>query len=174
MKNSTLYLSVLIYVVLAMFVGNVVYAHGEGDGASFETVVDGYFVDIGYRPAEITTETSTQFSFLLFEENSNEDTGFTDLWVRITKEGRTLFASGIHRPKIGGTNMLFTFPEGGTYEVHTRFQKDGETLTEISFPIEVAEEESDTPREQKFPTALLGAILAGFLVGGTVVMIFKR
>ena len=173
MKYLSLLFSILLISIVAFSVGSMVYAHGEG--ASFEVQSDGYLVDIGYDPETVEALSSVRYTFDLFSSETNEDAGFTDLWVRINQERKTLFASGVNRPEFGVTGMVYTFPESGTYEVSVRFQRDGEKLTEVTFPVEVIENADGTPDTQ-FPLVPVGSALLGLVVGvgATLVVTGKK
>jgi len=119
----------------AAFYPSILHAHGTG--ASIEKVVGNYLIDLGYDPEILESDNSIIFDFDLAINETGERADFTSIWIRIVREKQTLFASGIHRPSFGNTTMLYTFPQSGEYELITRFQSEGDTIAETSFPLKV-------------------------------------
>ena len=134
--------------------------HAHGTGVSIEKIVGEYLVDIGYTPEEVEEGTQVRFDFLLFENASGGEEEFTDIWVRIEKEGKLLFAGGIAKPVFGTTGLSYSFLDHGEYEVFVRYQNGKEALVETTVPFSVAEQEK-TFSEKMFPgthVAMVGVI----------------
>jgi hypothetical protein len=139
MKYSYL-LSLIVFFVLSFFSAsflftNPILAHGGGE--SLEKVVGEYKIDIGYDPAVLEGGSPAYFDFDLLLNQTGERAEFSDIWVRIMLGKQAVFASGIHKPSFGNTTMVYTFPEGGEYELNVRFQNEGEEIVETLFPITV-------------------------------------
>ena len=139
MKYSYL-LSLIVFFVLSFFSAsflftNPILAHGMGE--SLEKVVGEYKVDIGYDPATLEAGSRSSFDFDLILNETGERSEFGYVWVRIVKGGQTVFASGIHRPSVGNTSMLYTFSEGGEYDLNVGFRNEDEKIVETLFPITV-------------------------------------
>jgi len=112
----------------------VVLAHGTG--LSFESDIDGYRVDIGYNTEEFQTGKSVLFDFGI-STNKQYEIEYTDVWVRLIKEGKTVYASGVYNSDFGGARMTYTFGEVGDYELSVRYQNGTEKLVSASFPLMV-------------------------------------
>jgi hypothetical protein len=140
--------------VFALFVIPViVFAHG--DGQSFETVVGQYKVDIGYDVVSFRAAETVRFDFDVTTEAGGETVAFSDAWVRIVKENKTVFASGIHKPIIGKTGMTFTFPEGGEYQLSVRFQNNSQSVTEATFQVTVESSKALINEQAKARTRIM-------------------
>lgn len=158
-----------VSVFVAVFLFTLPFiAFGHGFGQSYEEVVDGYQVDIAYDPPTIASGESMRLDFAIYDEKSGVPIEFSDVWLRIEKEKRTVFASGIHRPEFGPIGVLYTFPEEGIYTVSVRFQRDEEALTEVTFPLEILKGEGSS-----FGNTLFLSLLSFFL-GGLLAFLFVR
>lgn len=102
-----------------------------------EKEIDGYLLDVGYSPTELTALSQSRFDFFLYEKATNTPKYFSDVWVRIEKDGALLFAGDLGKPKFGRTGMSYNFPEAGTYDIFTRFNNGTSTIVEGSFEIDV-------------------------------------
>ena len=135
-KKQGRYFAVAIAVILTgLFIGStMVSAHGVG--SSFEEQVGETLVDIGYNVEDFTTDTSVVFDFSIKNDEGRE-LPFTDVWVRIVRDKSTVFATGIYNASLGGAIMTYTFPGTGEYELSARFQDDGKSIVEATFPLVV-------------------------------------
>ena len=160
---STLKLSyyTLFLITLLFLTSTLVFGHGFG--VSYEEDVDGYFVDIGYDPEVITTESRVRLEFDITNKETQEINEYSDLWLRINQDKKTVFAGGINKPEFGAAGILYTFPEAGLYEVSVRFQDDGEKLTEVSFPLDVNSVAEATSTSTLLMTGFIGLFLGGLL-----------
>lgn len=117
-------------------------ALAHGTGSSFEADVDGYLIDIGYNTEEFITGSQVLFDFGL-ETSSEYNIEYSDVWVRLIKDGKTVYASGVYNSGFGGARMTYTFPGEGEYELAVRYQKGSEKIVSASFPIKVSSGESE-------------------------------
>ncbi|PIR82859.1 hypothetical protein COU20_00045 [Candidatus Kaiserbacteria bacterium CG10_big_fil_rev_8_21_14_0_10_59_10] len=104
-------------------------------GASFEKESGPYLIDIGYAPEEFSADRTALFEFELTEDGA--PVPFDDVWVRITREEKTVFAGGIHNARFGGARMTYLFPKSGSYELSVRYERGLESVAEASFPLVV-------------------------------------
>jgi hypothetical protein len=127
-------LALIALISMAPYQG--VSAHGTG--VSYEESKNGYKIDIGHDQF-ISALEPTRFDFIVYPENIDAVDGevFTDVWVTFTQDKKLFFAGGIHKPVFGSTGFTYVFPAEGTYTVSARYQKDGETVVETTFPIDV-------------------------------------
>jgi hypothetical protein len=129
-------IALLIVAFFSIFMqAFVVSAHTTG--SSWEQVYNEYKVDVGYDPTIFVANEPERLDFNVVKEATGEDVPFADVWVRISKGNKTVFATGVHKPSLGKTGMTFTFPEAGDYLLSARFEKDGNTVVESSFPVTV-------------------------------------
>ena len=139
MKSSYSFFSIL-FLILSFFGVSFLFANpalAHGGGESLEKVVNAYKIDIGYDSVTIEAAKPLFFDFDLVFNESGEGSEFSDIWVRIAKGKQTVFAGGIHKPSFGNTTMVYTFSEGGEYDLNVRFQNEGEEIVEASFPLAV-------------------------------------
>jgi hypothetical protein len=158
-------ISILISFCFAVLLSGSLYAHGTGE--SLEKIVGEYNVDIGYDPVMLEAASPSFFDFDLVTEETGERAEFTDIWVRIVESKQTIFATGVHKPSLDNTTMVYTFPEGGEYEFKVRFQNDGEALAEASFPltIEKATTGAGLPGFIWLAAGVFVGAIAGFFAG---------
>lgn len=154
-------------MLIALFVLlSAVPALAHSDGASFETTVDGYLIDVGYSAPAPTADDVVLFDFGI--EQAEAPVTFDDVWVRVERDGVTVFASGIHNAPFGGARMSYRFPDAGNYTINVRFETDQSPLVEASFPLIVTA--SDT-RETSLPYV---PALIGLIVGAGLTFAFMR
>lgn len=154
-------MSMRILALLCLLVlPGMVSAHGTG--ASHESVVDGYLIDIGYSASEPTVGESVQFDFALTKEGSTVP--YDDVWVRIEDEaGNILLATGLYNSEYGGPRLTYRFSEAGTYTVNARYEQGSTPLVERSFSISVGGTNNQThENESQLPLIPLGI---GLVVG---------
>ena len=147
-----------------------VFAHGTG--ISHEVTKDGYFIDIGQDTEFPIALEQIRFDFTVYPEEhvATDEEIFTDVWVRISQDRELFFSGGINKPVFGATGFTYMFPKEGNYEVLARFQKDGDTVVETSFTLEVL------PPAQKDALTVnpFVAAGAGFLLGFLVMFFIPR
>jgi hypothetical protein len=145
----------LIVFALLLF-GVSVEAHESG--TSYELIVEGYTVDIGYSIEAPTTDDVVAFDFQLQKDTA--DAPFSDAWVKIEDaRGAVVFASGIHNAQFGGARMSYRFPEAGTYTMTVRYEAGDVRLAEAIVPLSVAEIPEETPTPPWLLVGLGGALL---------------
>lgn len=166
------YIGIAIAVIATiLFVGGtMLYAHEFGE--SFEGQDGDVFIDIGYSVENITDDTSVVFDFEILDSEENM-IPFSDVWVRITQEKSTVFASGIYNARLGGALMTYKFPESGEYELSARFQDDGKSIAEGTFPVVVERGASRSVGSGRVVYAALG-LLGGIILGSVPLMLLRR
>lgn len=116
-------------------------ASAHGDGASWETPVGQYVVDVGYEPDEFTAGETTRFDFNL-KQGSGEDAPpvpFAEVWVRLKGTDLTYLATGVRKQTLGPTTLLYTFVKPGDYSFEVSFRDEsGKEAAAASFPVTVA------------------------------------
>ena len=160
----------IIFTLLITFITARSYAHGTG--GDFIKEQNGYTIDIGYDPETFYAGETVNFDFTLKKDTLKQE--FSDVWVRITQDTKTVFATGVHNQDLGGTTLLYEFEKEGNYTLHARYQKDGESITEAEFPISVLPPESQTESNSLNPIGFIIGILFAFLLGITLGIIIGR
>lgn len=154
----------------------MLFAHDTGN--SFEQVFGAYKVDVGYDSAPFTAGEPVRFDFNVTKEQSGEQTDFTDVWVRVYQDSKTVFATGLHKPALGVTGLTFTFPEGGQYSLSTRFQNSGQTVVEAVFPLTVQPSMASVARDAALRNIKIinwiGWGVAGACLGLCAWRVFRR
>ena len=170
MKFSFLGLTLVAVLFLGWTLSFESHVLAHSTGISLEKTVGEYKFDIGYNPPVLEAMDPTSFDFNLLLNKTGERVEFSDIWIRVVKGKKTVFASGIHKPSFGNTTMLYAFPQGGEYELMVRFQNQGEKLAEVSFPLVVEEAGGGT----SLPNILLLWLMAGVLGGGVIGFFVSR
>ncbi len=163
---------VLSFLLSMVFPLGSMQAHGTGE--SVEKVVGEYLIDIGYSLPELKAGAPVYFDFNILFNKTQENVAFTDIWVQIAKSSETFFASGISKARFGGTTMAYTFPTGGEYELKVRFQNEGETVEETSFPFQVAAGNAQLSKTSLFSPALFLGVFGGLLIGFFLSIFVKK
>ncbi len=163
----------LVLLCILIFFSSFGVARAHGSGSSFEKVVGAYLVDVGYDPASLEVDSTVRFDFTLRGATSSEEIQFSDVWVRIEKEKKTVFASGIHRSEFGKTGLLYTFGEPGTYTIYARFQNNEDTIVETSFPLDVSGASSLEGKSWAPDKSVLWGVF-GLIVGVVLSFVIKR
>ncbi len=156
----------ILLTFLVFFLPTLVQAHGSG--GTYEEIIDGYQIDIGYTPEVVETTSSIRFDFQAYVAENPQATSseFHDVWVRIEKEGKLFFAGDVHKPVFGPTGFSTILTEAGEYTVYARFQNSGDSLVEAEFPLTVTENTAEKSVNDKLSLLLMG--LAGLMVGFVV------
>lgn len=166
--------AVSVCAVVLSCIPLTVSAHGAG--AFYETTVGEFIADVGFSSPAPESGESVIFDFQLRGINtkliSGSDTEFTDVWVRIESEGKTVLATGIYNADFGGPRLSYLFPSEGEYTIFARYENDSETLAEVSFPMTVVPESG----AQKDIGALLYAIcgVVGVILGFVLALPYKK
>lgn len=160
----------IIFTLLLTFITARSYAHGTG--GDFIKDQNGYTIDIGYTPQTFYAGETVNFDFTLKRDTLKHE--FTDVWVRITQDTKTVFATGVHSQDLGGTTLLYEFEKEGGYVLHVRYQKDGESLVETEFPITVLPSEADSESNSPKPVIFIIVGLVAFILGTALGIIIGK
>jgi hypothetical protein len=151
-------------------------ALAHGAGAYYETTVGDYIADVGFSTPAPEEEESVIFDFQLRGINttsiSGSDAEFTDVWVRIESEGKTVLATGIYNADFGGPRLSYLFPGEGAYTIYVRYENSSETLAEVSFPMTVVPASGSQKDVGSVLYALTGIV--GAIVGFLLAILFKK
>jgi hypothetical protein len=163
----------LVIALISLATPLIVSAHTTG--ASWNSEVGQYTVDVGYDPVTFTAGEYTRFDFLLWRgaANTGEEAPYAQIWVRITQQDgkHTVLATGIWHQPIGPTTLLYEFQEPGVYTLETSYRDvDGNDIAVASFPISVASPRSSS--RALIPSAI--AFIAGCCCGGVLFLLSLR
>ena len=172
-----LYLAVSLFSVMTLFG----FAHAHGLGGGIDKVVDGYLIDFGYSPEELVSGANIQFTAGLVDNESKEIADFENVWVRISKANRVLFASTLEKSMSQDASFLYNFSEPGIYEITVRFQKFNEevpetrlaeTIVETSFDVNIAGAAAE--RKSRVSGGLIIGFISGAILGIIISLILRR
>ena len=132
------YLSLLIITII-LHTGT---ARANGFGMTLDQPVGDYVANVDYDAvAGIFAGDPVQFAFQLFSKDRSKQLDFADVWVSIVPSGGAYAAPAFDGGIVGATfppsGMTFIFPKDGSYDLKLRYEKDGKTLAEASFPLTV-------------------------------------
>lgn len=122
-----------IFVLLLLMPAS---ASAHASMASLYATSGPHLIDVGYDP-EFPKVGQRFLIDIALREGS--ETGpvvdFDSVWVRMSQERKTYFASGIAQSLLGPTTMVITLPEAaeGPMTLSMRFEKDGEAIAEHDF-----------------------------------------
>ena len=118
--------------------------HAHGSGVTLDQVFGDYTVSVDYNAvAGIFAGDPVQFAFELFTKDRSRQLDFADVWITIVPTGGSAiytppaFDGGIVGSSFPPSGMTFIFPHGGSYDLKLRYEKDGKTLAEATFPLKV-------------------------------------
>ncbi|PCI30219.1 hypothetical protein COB52_01775 [Candidatus Kaiserbacteria bacterium] len=134
--KGIIYVTFSIVITTGVLLLSIMTAYAHGTGSSFEQQDGDALIDIGYNTETFTEDSSVVFNFTMLDEDASPIT-FTDVWVRIVRDKSTVFATGVYNAKFGGATMTYRFPEAGQYTLSARFQNNGDSVAEATFPLEV-------------------------------------
>ncbi|MDP3772245.1 MAG: hypothetical protein Q8Q94_02635 [bacterium] len=153
-----------------MPVGDVL---ANGFGIQLDKPAGEYIANVDYdATGGIFLGTPVQFAFQLFTKDRSTALAVDDVWVTITSTGTNAnYMPPVLDVGIVGSDsaivppgMTFAFPYGGLYNMKVRFDKDGKTLAEATFPLTVG------GAEEKTADAAQNRIINLFLLGAVVVV----
>ena len=101
-----------------------------------DKVVDGYLIDFGYGPENPTTEDKVSMNMVFLNESTRGSVDIDSVWLRFSNPEEVVFA-GTMKPDQSIISWTYVFPKAGNYDIEARFIKDGETLSESSFNLEI-------------------------------------
>jgi len=174
MTKFSLHLNVF-WAVLAAVVASPLSVSAHNVGRSFEQEVGNYFIDIGSSELSIRAGEPAAFDFDILAKDSKEPAPFASVWVRVEDGRKLLFAGGIAKASIGKTVMTYSFPHKGAFTLSVRFQSEGGSLAEASFPLTVEQPLSASGTQKfSFSRDLIGGGLAGLIVGFAASFMFRK
>ena len=130
-------IKIVIGFVAVLLSAQIVSAHTGG--FTYETTKDEYFIDIGASNTEFIPGKLNLFEYNLYKvTDPNNLADFDSVYVTISDAQALRFSSFIHRPNVNSlTTLSYDFPAPGQYEMSARFQKAGESMVEVTFPLQV-------------------------------------
>lgn len=175
MKNKIIFTSLITILTVNIFFVFPFVALGHGEGQSIEKVVGEYLVELEYEELALTAEEPVRLDFKILNNATKEDVEFTDIWVRVTQDKKTLFASAIAKPDFGKVGMTYTFSDAGEYELNLRFQNKDKSIAEASFPLAIGVNEM-SKKESKNMDTIVGWVGGGIigLIAGFFLFYFLR
>jgi hypothetical protein len=144
-------------------------AKAHQTGSSWEKVVGNYKIDLGYDPTVVLSGQPERLDFNIIDTKTGQSAPFTDVWVRISQDQDTVFASGIHRLTFGLTGMIFEFPKSGDFNLNVRFENQDNTIVQADFPITVAGQDIAVKPAAKYPIILITVVGMFGLIAGSLV-----
>src|SRR5690606_18034070 len=106
-------------IIVAVLIGTLFFTTGQIaqahlSGLILEEIVGQYSVDVSLSELTVFTDKKSRYEFELFDATEKtERIPFTDVWVRITKEGKSVFTSNIFNPELGRAGMTLALHEPG-------------------------------------------------------------
>ena len=99
-----------------------------------------YVIDVGYDP--VSPQVGKRFLIdiaLRTESETGPIVDYDSVWVRMSRDRATYFATGVAQSAIGPTTLVLELPESaeGSMTLSLRFEKGGESLAEHSFDLVV-------------------------------------
>lgn len=127
---------IITIVICTLAIFSIAGAHMGG--FTYETTVNNYFVDIGANKLVIIPGELVLFEYNIFSTSDpNNLADFDNVYVTIGNNVGVQLSTFVHRPYGMLTVLSYEFPNAGQYEMSARFQKGGETMAEVSFPVTV-------------------------------------
>lgn len=124
----------LLIAALMTIVPRLCVAHG--DGLTYEVVVNGYLVDIGFD--EAVAGEPAAFDLGLFSGQGGQRVDFDYAWVRIEQAGETRFAGPVSSMDFGKPGFVLTLSDAGEHDASVEFMDEGKTLAKVNFKVPVA------------------------------------
>lgn len=156
-------------LLAALFLATPLLAGAHAFGVSHEaTTPEGVHVDIGYSAAAPMVGESVIFDFNLPADEADEE--YTDIWVRIEKEGSVKLATAIYNAEFGGPRMSYVFPEAGDYLVSVRYENGGDAVAKSEWTIPVVPE----PKGPFDAIPWFGFLAAGLAAGAAAAYLLAR
>ncbi len=164
----------IVFLCLSIFFPAITNAHTSG--ASIEKVVGNYLLDVGFTPEFLFEDTQIRFDFSVYDNTTKQEISFSEVWVRIEKEGKLLFAGGLNKARFGATGLAYNFSEGGNYKVSARFSGATSTIAEAEFDLPVTEIVEPLTKREWFKSALYTSCfwLVSIITIIAVVQLFRK
>ncbi len=126
----------LLFALVAVLISSSASAHISG--FTYETTVGDYFVDVGSNKTELVQNDLILFEYNLYpKSDQNNLADFDNVYVSVGDDKTVMYSGYLYRPDGQVTTMSFAFPHGGIYKMSARFDKGGQTMAEVEFPIEI-------------------------------------
>ncbi len=134
-------------------------------GVYFEATVGEYLVDIGY--SDVTAGESRTFDFALYKGVGKEKVAFDNVWVRISKDSKTIFAGPIDFGVFGQPVLTITLDSPGIYNVEANYEVAARSLATSSFSVQAFSPEGVffTPLRLTVVGTAVIFLLTGFFIG---------
>jgi|CXWL01.1.fsa_nt_gi hypothetical protein len=168
-----------LFVSASLFLTTIVSAHG--DMPSFEKMVDGYLVDIGYTDATPAVGQEITFNADLFTGAGDaiKFAPFQTVSLVVMKDGNQLIAKTLPSVEPNIPSFKISFPETGTYSIVVAFDRGEGSVIRVDFPLQVsgsekAEINNNAEEVENLSHYLLGTVLLIFGAVATVIMIRQR
>jgi hypothetical protein len=109
--------------------------------AGQDILENGYAIDFGYAPENLSTTENTVIAFSLANATTQTPLNYTSVWVRIADKNTIIFSGTLHPENAleEQTSFSYLFSKIGMYEITLRFFQGNTTLVEHTFTIQVAE-----------------------------------
>lgn len=169
------YFTVAIFLLLSVFGGvTAVYTHTEAHNAGYsvEETIDGYIVDIGYNSEIVRAGEVVRFDFLLFDEATGQEVPFTDVWFRLEREDKTIFAGPVAQPYFGTAGVSLEMNVPTVHKVFARYQRGDESLVQMEFDLLVEAEPVGLLDAEYQGWYVLYGVLAGLFAGSLVFLLW--
>ena len=158
----------VLVLTIALFSSNSARAHVSGQ--TIEKNLGEYSVDIGYDSPDINPMAGepVRFDFRLYKGEKKELVEFSKMWFKASLGNVPMIAGRLAKDELIPTGLLFTFPQGGEYDITVRFSDKDKTLAETTFPISVGKAVYETGPAQNSKNkwvVLGGSVLLICLVG---------
>ncbi len=123
-------------IAMALAIVGIVLGNGLG-GQRLERVVGHQIVDIGTdQPTAPQAGAPIQFDFNLLKSDTREPLPSTNVDVAIAHKGTTVLDSDlVMEPPL--TLLVYTFAEGGNYDLKVTFYNKDQQLATASFPLTI-------------------------------------
>lgn len=144
--------------------------HAHDGGVYFEATVGEYLVDIGY--SDVTAGESRTFDFALYKGVGKEKVSFDNVWVRISKDSKTVFAGPIDFGVFGQPVLTITLDSPGIYNVEANYEIAAKSLATSTFSVQAFSQESTFFTSSQL--AVVGSAVFFSLIGFFTGRISKR
>jgi hypothetical protein len=138
------------------------FAHG--DKPSFEKVVNGYLIDIGYDRVGIRPDEEVTFEFDLYTQSGAlAFAEFSEVKIEIADEdGATTSEHTLQNKKEFIPTWKHTFTKGGMYQMHVDYLLNDRVLANAVFDVHVGENDGWLGRAMDMGTMIAAPLLVLF------------
>jgi len=169
-----LFFLILSFSLLIVLLNLPVFVSAHLD-AGLDDVVNGYSIDLGYSPSNLTTSESAILNFNILNDSTQKLVNVSSIWIRISESNKSVFA-GAFQPNDGNINFLYTFPKQGNYTLVAKFYNGTNVIAEKSYSLKVTESQAKVNiwNNPKYTTIVLLLILAIILILCSVRYVRKK